>query len=89
MTQSSNTDGKILYCVCYTILKHGEWVARREYLHAEDQQRAKVAFAAGLPRHRVVGYNLEIQGIAPVIGAFEEEEKMIKGIRVHNVLSLD
>lgn len=90
MTQSlKNEEGKILYCICYTVFKRGEWVARREYVHAVDQQRARLAFAAGIPRGFVVGYNLEIQGIGPVIGAFEENEKMTKGIRVHNVLSLD
>lgn len=91
MTQSSKNpnDGKVLYCVCYTVFKKGRWRARREYMHAEDQQRAKLAFAAAMPQGYAIGYNVEVQGIAPVIGAFEEEEKMLKGHRLDNLVSVD
>lgn len=90
MTQfSKSEEGKVLYCVCYTVRKRGRWRARREYMHAEDQQRAKLAFAAAMPPGYAVGFNVEIQGIAPAIGAFEEEEKMLKGHRLDNIVSVD
>lgn len=82
-------DGKIWYCAAYTVKKKGRWRARMEYFKAEDLQRAKLAFAAGMPAGYAIGYNVEIQAIAPVIGVFEDEEKMQKGVRLDNVLSLD
>lgn len=86
---SPREDNKVLYCICYTVWKRGEWHARREYLHAEDQQRAKLAFAFSMPRQYAVGRNVEIQGIAPVVGVFEEQEKMLKGHRLDNIISVD
>ena len=83
------SEEKILYCVCYTILKKGRWRARREYMHAEDQQRAKLAFAASMPPGFAIGFNVEVQGVAPAIGAFEEEEKVLKGNRLDNLISVD
>lgn len=82
-------DGKIWYCAAYTVKKNGRWRARMEYFKAEDLQRAKLAFAAGMPAGYAIGFNVEVQAIAPVIGAFEDEEKMQKGVRLDNVLSLD
>jgi hypothetical protein len=82
-------DGKIWYCAAYTVKKKGRWRARMEYFKAEDLPRAKLAFAAGMPAGYAIGYNVEIQAIAPVIGVFEDEEKMQKGVRLDNVLSLD
>lgn len=59
---------KILYAVLYEVFKDGEWQPREEYCHAEDAQRAKVTWAAGVPRSFRVGYNVRLVGIAPVIG---------------------
>jgi hypothetical protein len=83
------SDGKVWYCAAYTVLKKGQWRARMEYFKAEDLQRAKLAFAAGMPAGYAIGYNVEVQAIAPVIGAFEDPEKMKQGVRLDNVLSLD
>ncbi len=83
------SDGKIWYCAAYTVLKKGRWCARMEHFKAEDLPRAKLAFAAGMPPGYAIGYNVEVQAIAPVVGAFEEPEKMQQGVRLDNVLSLD
>lgn len=61
---------KIFYAVLFEVFnrKSCQWEPHEEYCHAEDAQRAKLNWAAGVPRHYKVGFNVRLVGIAPVIG---------------------
>jgi hypothetical protein len=66
---------KTLHGVAYLMFIKGEWQYRIEYLHAEDTARARVAWAAGVPKGFKLGINAQLIGIAPVVGVFVEDEK--------------
>lgn len=66
---------KIMYAIAYEMFFHGSWNARLEYVHAENIGRARVNWAAGVPKGFKMGFNARLVGIAPVIGVFVEDEK--------------
>lgn len=68
------TQPKTLFAIAYQRYRHGTWESLLEYVHAEDAQRAKVAWAAGVKGLKF-GINAQFIGVAPVVGVFVEDEK--------------
>lgn len=69
------SDKGILYCVCYLVLKRGQWEARTEYCHGHDASAVRNEFCRALPRGFYLNRNVSITGIAPVVGYFVDDEK--------------
>lgn len=69
---------KTLYAIAYEMFFNGSWNARLEYVHAENIGRARVSWAAGVPKGFKMGFNARLVGVAPVIGVWVDDEK--KGI---------
>ena len=66
---------KTLYCVAFEVCKKGDWQPREEYMHADDSRHAKAIWAAGVPQDFMVGINVRIVGIAPVVGVHVSDDK--------------
>jgi hypothetical protein len=66
---------KVLYCIAFQVWnkKMQTWIPKEEYLHAYDAYDAKLNWAAGVPRHYKVGFNINLVGVAPVVGVHAEE----------------
>lgn len=82
--QNSVSPGtKTLYCVAYEKYVRGEWVAGLEYMHANNANGAIIQLGGNVGRRgigRLLGRRIRIVGIAPVIGAFAQDnhgEKLI------------
>lgn len=75
--QSPPANGKILYCAAFRRFQLGRWEATFEYLHADDLGQAKFKFAVGIQKGYRLGDNLLLDGIAPVVGVFVEDEKRL------------
>lgn len=66
---------KTLYCVAFEVCKKDGWKPREEYMHATDAKHARAIWAAGVPRGFMVGINVRIVGIAPVVGVHVSDDK--------------
>jgi hypothetical protein len=61
--------------VAFEVCKNGEWYPREEYMHATDKVHARAIWAAGVPKGFMVGINVKIVGIAPVVGVHVHDDK--------------
>lgn len=74
--ETLKTQPKTMFCIAFEVYtKRKVWQPRMEYVHAEDTQRARLTWAAGVPRGFKMGINVKLVGIAPVVGVFVENEK--------------
>jgi hypothetical protein len=62
-------NGKTLFCACLEIWRNGEWIARKDYLHADDVGEARAKVTVAHPNRNLV----RIIGVAQVIGYHVED----------------
>ncbi len=78
----SSTQNKKLYCVAYEKLIGKKWVPGLEYMHAKDASESVLHLGGNIRGRfgRLLGKDIRIVGVAPVIGAFaldNHAEKLI------------